>query len=312
MSEPADVDALLAEQSARTTSRREMARAHPRLEQVSPDVGVLDEDGLAELLDEDPDEAATMLADMARATDPVLRAAARAAAARLLIPAARHGRDDHRGGSRRMSRDRRNGMDLDLDATVERLAATARPDADDLRWQAWTRPDRAYVLLVDASGSVTGRPLATAVVTAAAVAARLGPEDQLAVVAFWSRPVVLRPMTAREPASDVLDRLFDLRGGDTTNLAAGLRAALRQAGTARAARREILVLTDGRANEGDDPLPVAGSAGGIGARVHVLELSADGDARAACSRLADAGCGRRAPLARPADAPGAVAAVLAG
>lgn len=312
MSAPAEVEALLAAQAARTTSRRELSRAHPRLPEVSPDVGLLDADALAALLEEDPDEAATMMANMARATDPGLRAAARAAAARLLLPAARHGSDEQRGGARRMSRDQPRGMDLDLDATLDRLAATAHPDGDDLRWQAWARPERAYVLLVDASGSVTGKPLATAVVTAAAVASRLRPGEQLAVLAFWSRAVVLRPMAATEPAADVLGRLFDLRGGDTTNLAAGLRAALGQAGGARAARREILLLTDGRANDGDPPLPVAATAAAAGARIHVLELSADDDARLACRQLAEAGCGRSAPLARPADAPGAVAAVLDG
>jgi Mg-chelatase subunit ChlD len=306
------VEQLLADQAARTTSRRELRRDHPSLEQVSPDVGVLDTDALADLAAADPDEAAVLLTDLARATDPALRAAARAAAARLLVPPVRHGRGERRGGSARVRRDRPSGPDLDLDATIERLAAAPGGGAgDDLRFEEWGSPRCAYVLVVDASGSVTGRPLATAVTTAAAMVTRLRPGDELAVVAFWSRAVVLRPVAAAGAPVAVLDALFDLRGGDVTDLAAGLRAALAQAALSRASRREIVVLTDGLANEGDDPLPVAATAPAAGGRLHVLALSDEEDARTATARLAGAGGGRVAPLLRPSDAPGAVAAVLA-
>ncbi|HET9690805.1 MAG TPA: vWA domain-containing protein [Acidimicrobiales bacterium] len=311
MTNPAEVEQLLADQASRTTSRRQLARDHPRLEQVSPDVGQLDEDALGSLADDDPDEAASLLADLARATDPALRAAARAVAARLLVPPPRHGDAGTRSGAARVVRDQRHGIDLDLDATVARVAdAGGDAGPDELRWQAWRRPAAAYVLLVDASGSVTGRPLATAVTTAAALAGRLRPDDELAVIAFWSKALVLRHVGATTPPVGVLDRLFDLRGGDVTDLARGLRAALAQAGLARAARREVLVLTDGLANEGDDPLPVAAAAAGAGAVVHVLAVSGADDAVEASRRLAGAGGGRWAPLLAPSDAPGAVAAVL--
>lgn len=305
------MEALLAEQAARTTARRDLGRAHPKLEQVSPDVGMLDEEQLAELLADDPDEAASMLADLARATDPLLRRKARSAAARLLIPPPRSGAAQRGSGASKVARGLPSGMDLDIDATIARLIDAPSPTGDDLRWQGWSRPSKAYVVLIDASGSVTGRPLATAVTTAAAVATRLRPGDELAVLAFWSRAIVLRHVASQEPPSRVLDRLFDLRGGDTTNLATGLRAALGQAGRARASRREVLVLTDGLANEGGDPLEVAAGAGAAGSTIHVLGLSDAADATAASIRLAGAGGGRWAPLLRPGQAAEAVGAVLA-
>jgi Ca-activated chloride channel family protein len=247
---------------------------------------------------------------MARATDRVLRARARALAGELLLPVARHGGDQRRRGAVRLVTSARDGLDLDLDATVER-AGGGRIGAEDLRWRRWERPGRAYVLLVDASGSVTGRPLATALVTAAALARRIGPDDQLAVVAFWSRAVVLRPVTSVEPATGVLDALFDLRGGDTTDLAGGLRAALAEAGRAVAGQRDVIALTDGMANAGDDPVEVAATAAAAGSRVHVLSLSDDASAVGACLAVAAAGGGRVAALPRPSVAPQALADILA-
>jgi Mg-chelatase subunit ChlD len=250
---------------------------------------------------------------MAHATDARLRERARALAALLLFPPGRHAGDHSQaGGSARLVTVKAAGLDLDTDATLERLAERPRLAADDLRWRRWHRPARALVLLVDASGSVSGEPLATAVVTAAALAQRLAPGDELAAVAFSSAAVVLRHVASPTAPSTVLDALLDLRAGDTTDLALGLRTALAQAGMARARRRELVVLTDGLANEGEDALAVAARAEAAGARVHVLALSGEPDALHACRALAAAGAGRMAPLARPSEAPAAVMAVLGG
>jgi Mg-chelatase subunit ChlD len=115
-----------------------------------------------------------------------------------------------------------------------------------------------------------------------------------------------------DPAATVLDALFDLRGGDTTDLAGGLRAALAEAAGATAARRDVVVLTDGLANAGDDPAAVAASGPAAGARVHVLNLSDTPESVGACRAVADAGGGRSALLLRPSAAPAALAEVLAG
>jgi Mg-chelatase subunit ChlD len=301
---------LLRDHASRSTSRRELEARHEQFAEVSADVGELDAEALAGALEQDPDGAVELLAGMARATDRQLRERARRLAAELLVPVARHGADRARRGATRLTTSAKGGLELDIDATVERLAARPVPGADDLRWRTWRRPGRAYVLLVDASGSVTGRPLATAVVTAAALAARLRPGDELGVVAFWSKAVVLRPVTSPEPPGAVLDALFDLRGGDTTDLAGGLAAALQQAGRARAARREVLVLTDAMANAGQDPVAVAATAEASGSRLHVLGLSGDDEARRRGVALAGAGGGRYVSLLRTRDAVPAVAEVL--
>jgi Mg-chelatase subunit ChlD len=256
---------------------------------------------------EDLQEGVSLLLDLSRATDPALRAEARRVAATLVVPAARRAAEDSPGGgAARFGPVGGDGLDLDLDATLEALAERPRVTADDLRWRGWRRPGRAVVLLVDASGSVAGRPLETAVVTAAALVGRAGAGDQLAVVAFWSRAVVLRHLLDPAPAAQAVERLLALRGGDTTDLRRGLTAALAQAALARTSRRDVVVLTDGMANEGSDPLAVAASAAETGSAVHVLGLSDAPDAVAACIALADAGGGRFRPLPTPAQAATAV------
>ena len=288
-----------------------MRRRHEHLDDVSPEVGALDEAALAGALEEDLDEGVSLLVDLTRATDPRLRERARRIASSLVIPAARITGPSSTGGSARLGPVRDGGIDLDLDATLDRLGEHPQVRAEDLRWRGWRRPGRAAVLLIDASGSVTGPPLTTAVVTAAALAGRSGPMDELAVVAFWSRSVVLRHMRDPSPPGRAVDRVLALRGGDTTDLAGGLTAALSQMALATAGRRDVIVLTDGMANEGADPLSVASTSPSVGAAVHVLALARDDDALQACRDLASAGGGRTAVLTRAADAPGAIADLLA-
>lgn len=281
------------------------------MEQVSPEVGALDEDALAGALHDDLEEGTSLLIDLSRATDPALRDRARLLAARMVVPAARVTGEAVPGGSVRLGPVPGEGVDLDLDATLDRLAESPHLKVGDLRWRGWRRPGRAVILLIDASGSVTGRPLTTAVVTAAALAARTGSDDELSVVAFWSQAVVLRPVRDPAPPAAVIDRMLALRGGDTTDLAGGLRAALAQAGLASALRRDVIVLTDGMANEGDDPLPIASAAAAARTRVHVLALSsAEPEAREACTRLAQAGGGCLEFLDTAAQAPAAAARIL--
>ncbi len=85
------------------------------------------EDAFAQLLADDPDAAVTLLADLARATDRDLRAAARRLAARVFFRLGRAGQKPARG-TRRLGAGRAEG-DLDLDRTLDRLVGrlAARP-----------------------------------------------------------------------------------------------------------------------------------------------------------------------------------------
>ncbi len=303
--------ALLREHGARTMSRAELEHRHADLQRFSPEVGQLDATAVEDAARADLDETLELLVDLAKATDASIRRAARQLALRLTIRPPRAVGGD-RSGTARLSTvdDPLAGVDLDLDATLSRLDQHPRLRAEDVRVRAWRSPATAYILLVDASGSVAGKRIATALVTAAAVAARMRPDDELAVVAFWSKAVVLRPIRSIAATTDLVGALLTLRGGGTTDLALALRTGLRQAGTSRARRRDVLLLSDGIATAGADPVAVASAAGPAGARLHVLNVGDEATSEAACVRLAGAGGGRYAGLPDAARAAAAVAEVL--
>src|SRR6266508_3798029 len=184
--EGADADAAVADARRRTAGRRELAR-HPRFEQVSPEVGALDEVALRRAMGDDPDETLGLLADLTGATDAALRELARRLAGKLVLDLGRlPGVIKPRGtGRMREQPYRPDGGDLDIDASVDALTPARHGpavDPDRLRVRGWTRPGTAWCLLVDRSGSMGGKPLATAAVAAAAVAHR--GHDDYSVLAF--------------------------------------------------------------------------------------------------------------------------------
>ena len=67
-----------------------MAR-DPKFEEISPEVGEIDDQALADLVDEDPDHAMSLLAQMRGATDRQLAALAARLAGRLVLDVAKAG-----------------------------------------------------------------------------------------------------------------------------------------------------------------------------------------------------------------------------
>jgi len=308
--DPAEVEQLLRDSSARRASRDQLSRSNPDFDHVSPEAGQLDAAAVAELAARDPDAALRVLADASRAFDPALRAAARTLAARLPVGHPRSGVPDRPGVSRMVTRQDPTGSDVDLDATLAARGAEPHWRADHLRTRGWRSTGRATLLLVDASGSVAGDELAAAVLTSAALVQRMRPGDELGVVAFWSSAVVLRPLSPDPRIDVVVDRLCDLRGRGTTDLELALRTAAAQVARSRAADRSVLLLSDGLATDSPDPVDAASSLTRIPARLHVLALSTEEESMASCAALAAAGGGRVAPLHRPSQAPAAVRDLL--
>jgi Mg-chelatase subunit ChlD len=252
--EGTEADAAVTQSQKRTTSRRQL-KSNPRFEQISPEVGELDEAAVEEGLVDDPDEMLALLADLTGATDERLRELARRLAGRLFLDLARRG-PSVRGGVGRLieQRYRPDGGDLDVDASIEAItdasAAGAAVDVDRLRVRSWTTPQTALCLLVDRSGSMGGRPLATAAVAAAAVAWR-APADY-SVLCFGKDVVAVKSHGVDKPGERVVTDVLSLRGHGTTDLAGALRAACQQLGRSRAARKITIVLSDCRSTvEGD-------------------------------------------------------------
>lgn len=288
----------------RSAPRAELSRrAH--FAEVSPEVGVLDEAAFDRAMAQDADAALVLLVEMARATDERLRAAARALAAKVVLDRARAG-SPVSTGTRALRRRRADlGGDLDLDESLEALAAARaerRPvGLDELVARDWGRPETALVVVVDSSGSMNGERLAAAALTAAACAWR-APGDH-AVLSFSRDVTVLREMgSSRSPAA-VVDAVLALRGHGVTALATALGAAAEQLARTRAARRVVVLLSDCRATDERDPVPAASGLD------ELLVLAPAGDTEQAEDLARRAGA-RWAALSGAADAPRALAQLL--
>ena len=290
--------------SGRTLGRAELAARHPALAAVSPAVGQLDAAGFARLLSADPDAAVLLLADLARATDRELRAAAGRLAARVFFQLARAGGEPARG-TRRLVPGRADG-DLDLDRTLSRLSGPWPPDASELVTSRWQARRRSVCLLVDASGSMSGRAVALAAVTAASLV--LAGDGTLApgIAAFSGRVSVLQAVARRRPPAELVGDLLSLRGHGMTDLAAALRAAAAQLSGAPAGERVVILLSDCLPTAGGDP---ARALAGID-RLHVMYPVPAVEGGKAAEALARSGGGLSQPLRRAADVPAALSRAL--
>lgn len=222
---------------------------------MSPDVGEIDEAVVEQGLVDDPDEMLALLADLTSAADQRLRDVARRLAARLFLDLARRGPTTKRKAGRISEQPYRpDGGDLDLDASfdviAEARAAEAAVDAERLRIRSWGSPETALCLLVDRSGSMGGRPLATAAVAAAAVAMR-NPANY-SVVAFGKETTLVKAQMTAVPADRVVTDVLSLRGHGTTDLAGALRAASAQLQRSGAPRQIAIVLSDCRSTVAGD------------------------------------------------------------
>ncbi|MBO0775703.1 MAG: AAA family ATPase, partial [Actinobacteria bacterium] len=290
--------------AGRTTSRAELAARHPAFAAVSPALGQLDEDALGRLLAADPDAAVTLLADLSRATDRHLRAAARRLAARVAFRLGSAGRQPARG-IRRLAAATAEG-DLDLERTIDRWSGTWPPGPDGLVTRSWQTHRRALCLLIDTSGSMSGHAVAIAAVAAASVvlaaAGRLSP----GIVAFSDGVTVLQAQGTRRPPEELVGDLITLRGHGVTDLAAALRAAAAQLAAAPAGERVAVLLSDCLPTAGGDP---ARALAGI-SRLHVICPLPTAESAAAAAALACQGGGLSQPAGSLADVPPALTRLL--
>ncbi len=300
-----DADEIIAESRRRTVSRREFS-ANPVFDEVSPELGELDESAVAELLEMDPDDMMALLAEMTRATDVGLRELARSLAARLFLDLARQEPADAPGIGKVVTlpyRPDRGDLDIDgsLDALVQARAEHRVIDAEELLVRAWAKPATSWCLLVDRSGSMHGAPLATAALAAAAVAARV--EGEYAVLSFGRDVVAPKAMWETRSDDDVLDRVLSLRGHGTTDVAGALYAAGAQLRASSSTRQVAILLSDCRATEPGDAVAAARCLD------ELVIIAPDGDSDEAVE-LAEAVGARWTTVDGPSSIVGAIARVL--
>ena len=278
----------------------------PNFEEISPEVGELDEAALEEAMSQNPDDTLALLADLTGATDPLLRELARRLAGRLFLDIAKRGPSRPRGvGRLTTQRYRPDGGDIDLDASLEAVvsarAAKSAVDPAELRVRSWTTPATAICLLVDRSGSMGGKPLATNAVAASAVAWRA--PDDYSVLSFGKDVVAAKSQDQPKSNEAVVDAVLALRGFGTTDLAAALVSARDQLSRSTARRKIAVLMSDCRATVDGDA--VAAAAG-----IDELVILAPESDSAEAEELARVTGARITTVSGPSDAGAALARVL--
>jgi Mg-chelatase subunit ChlD len=244
--------------SRKTTSRRELGR-NPAFADISPEVGEIDEIAFDEAMAADPDGTLSLLAEMTGALDASLRKTARRLAGSIMVDVARRGTTRRRGIGRMVSQPFRDeGDDVDIDGSLDAIVAARGVGepvrTEGLRSLSWVKPATAYCLLVDRSGSMTGKPLATSAMAAAAMSLR---SSDYSVIAFAADAVVVKSQSAEKSVDRVVSDILCLRGFGTTDVGLALREAQRQLAPTRAGRRITVLLSDCRSSSGDGAIAAA-------------------------------------------------------
>ena len=174
--------------------------------------------------------------------------------------------------------------DLDLDATLEQPRPW-RPNDLVLRR---TEPKNAdVVVILDMSLSMTGEKVALTALAAAILKLRL---EHVAVVQFDTEARALVRLGEMVHVRELVRRILTVPAQGYTNIEAGLQVGLDELRRGRRRERVGVVMTDGIANTGGNPVDIASEY----PRLHVVQVgSMERQGTRACTAMADAGRGRR-------------------
>ena len=203
-------------------------------------------------------ELTALINDPDAAPDPETLRRAREIAARLALRRPRRAADGRRGpGGVLASVPYRGGADdIDLDATLAKIAGRPVVEEEDVVVRERIAATRSVVLLVDVSGSMRGERVRTAAATVGALAAELS-RDNLAVVAFWSDAAVLCRLGQRIRPQTLVESMVRIPARGLTNVAFPLQVAARELARIPARDARVLLLSDCVHNAGPDPRPFA-------------------------------------------------------
>jgi Ca-activated chloride channel family protein len=170
---------------------------------------------------------------------------------------------------------------------------------------------RDLILLIDASGSMAGRPLAKARTLACALVESLAPADRLELIAFASRPQRWRRQAA--PAIDAarreaIDWLTALRAEGSTEMRDAIVEALRP--LRKDAQRQVVLVTDGLIGFESEIIATITRDLPAGSRLHAVGVGSSVN-RALTAPAARAGRGTEAVIGLDEEVAPHVARVLA-
>ena len=163
------------------------------------------------------------------------------------------------------------------------------------------KPSLAMALVIDKSGSMSGLPLQMARQAAKSAAELLGPQDQIAVVAFDDQAQIICEMTPASQQGTIQAAIDSIADGGGTFMYTGMVAAKDMLDRTTAKVKHMICLTDGQTNDADHMGLVQQLVDG-GVTVSSVGLG-EGAARDILQQIAQAGKGRYYESNDPATLP---------
>ncbi len=163
------------------------------------------------------------------------------------------------------------------------------------------KPSLAIALVIDKSGSMSGLPLQMARQAAKSAAELLGPQDQIAVVAFDGEAQIICEMTPASQQGTIQAAIDSIAEGGGTFMYSGMVAGKEMLDRTTAKVKHMICLTDGQTGEADH-MGLVQQLVDSGATVSAVGLG-DGAARELLQQIAEAGKGRYYESNDPATLP---------
>ncbi|MFQ5595070.1 MAG: AAA family ATPase [Anaerolineae bacterium] len=192
---------------------------------------------------------------ISRDLDPELQEIARRYASRLIVQmASKIAGLGVKSGRLRQMQAGFESDEIEVDATLERMIDyPTKPLEENLVVLARPPEQKACVVMLDHSNSMTGTKIAMAALTAAVIALHF--RQNYGVVAFSTRAWTLKRLSMRKSPTQIAGEILSLQAHGYTNIRAALEMGI---GEIRNADKKIgILITDGDWTYGGDPFQAA-------------------------------------------------------
>lgn len=198
--------------------------------------------------------------------------------------------------------------EVDWDETVDKYAETRMIDHDTIVAKEPLRTKRSLVLMMDHSGSMTGRKILTASLCTGVLSYALK-DEEFAVLLFNNEVLTLKEMNKRKDPHRLIREILEQPPKGFTDIKGALEIGLEQIEKASSKVKMGILITDGIYTEGN-PVPIAEKY----PTLHVLGVpSKKGKTIKVenCEKIAEVGKGKFLMLKKYEDIPSTVLKILA-